>query len=105
MTTLEFLRQFRIGEYAIFDLSLSFLGMWLLSSSLSKLFRKVHLDIPKINWVYLTLPIGILAHIMVGRITPMVKNLVDPQGYYILKLVIVASLALGARNIKRIKKN
>lgn len=71
MTTIEFLRQFKLGEYAIFDLVASFFGIYLLSPFLSKIFKKIRLDIPKVNWLYLTLPIGILAHILVGNITPM----------------------------------
>ena len=81
MNNLEFLRHYRIFSYAIFDLSLSFLGMFLLSGLLSKLFRRVKISIPKINWIYLTLPIGIIIHILVGTMTPMTKNFIDLNFY------------------------
>ena len=104
MDTITYLRQFRIFNYAIFDLTISFLGMYLVAPLLTRLFRKINIDIPKINWVYLTLPIGILTHLLIGKITPMTKNFLDLQSNYILKAVIVACLILGLRNIKIIKK-
>jgi hypothetical protein len=100
MIPLEFLRQFRIAEYAVFDFAVSFLGIYLLSSLLSKLFLKLKIDIPKRNWLYLTLPISILAHLLVGRITPMTANFLDLHDHYILKLLILALLILGIKGIK-----
>lgn len=104
MTTLEYIRQFRIGEYAIFDLAVAFLGVYLLAPLLSKLFLKLRLNVPKINWLFLTLPIGILVHILVGSITPMAANFLDFSGHYILKVLILGLLFLGFRGIKIVKK-
>lgn len=104
MDTITYLRQFRIFNYAIFDLVVSFVGIYLLAPLLSKLLKKINIDIPKINWVYLTLPIGILTHILVGKFTPMTKNFLDLNSNYILKILILVLLFLGLRNIKRIKK-
>lgn len=100
MDTLEFLRQFRIGEYAIFDLSLAFFGMALLAPLLSKLFLKLHIQIPKKNWVFLALPIGILAHLLIGNITSMTEDFFDPSGHYFIKVLILLLLVLGLRGIK-----
>ena len=52
MTTIELLRQYRLGGYAIFDFAISYLGIWLLSPLLTRLFKKIRLDIPKINWLF-----------------------------------------------------
>lgn len=104
MIPIEFLRQFRFGGYAIFDVAVSFLGIYLLSPLLSKVFLKLKVNIPKENWLFLTLPIGILAHLLFGKITPMTRNFIDPHGYYILKLLILALLIFGLRGIKIIKK-
>ncbi len=105
MVPIEFLRQFRIFEYAIFDFIAAFLGMYLLAPLLSKIFLKLFkLDIPKHNWLYLTLPIGITTHLLVGKITPMTKDFIDPSGHYIVKIFILILLFLGIRNIK-IKTN
>jgi len=104
MVTLEFLRQFRLGGYAIFDLSVSFLGIFLLSPLLSKLFLKISLYVPKLNWVFLTLPIGILVHLAFGRMTPMTQDFFDLSGHWWLKSIILLSLFLGIRGMRIIKK-
>ncbi|KKP59460.1 MAG: hypothetical protein UR53_C0002G0074 [Candidatus Magasanikbacteria bacterium GW2011_GWC2_34_16] len=104
MTTIEFLRQFRLGGYALFDFIASFLGIWLLSPLLTKLFLKMRIKIPKINWIFLTLPIGIIAHLLVNTITPLTKNFLDLSGHYILKILILVLIFFGIRGIKIIKK-
>lgn len=105
MTTLEYFRQFRIGEYAAFDLAISFLGIYLLSPLLSKIFLKFRIEISKKSWLLLTLPIGILAHLLSGNMTLMTKNFLDLQGHYILKILILGLLILGLRGIKITRKN
>jgi len=103
MNAIEFLRQFRIGGYAIFDFAVAFLGIYLLSPLLSKIFLKFSIDIPKQNWLFLTLPIGILVHLLIGNMTPMTKALIDIHGHYVLKIVILILLILGLKGIKIIK--
>lgn len=104
MTTLEFLRQFRFFGYAIFDIAVSFIGIYLLSGLLSKLFLKIRVKIPKQNWLFLTLPVGILIHLLIGKITPMTRNFLDIHSNYGLKIIILILLFLGLRRIKIIKK-
>lgn len=104
MDIIEFLRQFRLGEYAIFDFALSFLGIYLLSPFLSKLMLKLKLQVPKHNWLFLTLPISILAHLLTGKITPMTANFLNLHNHYILKILILGLLILGLRGIKIAKK-
>jgi hypothetical protein len=104
MIPIEFLRQFRLGEYAIFDLALAFLGIYLLSPLLSKIFLKIRIDIPKISWVFLTLPIGIITHLLFGKMTPMTRNFLDIHDHYILKIIIIGLLLLGLKDIKMVKK-
>lgn len=103
MNTLELLRQFRLGEYAIFDFAVSFLAFYLLAPFLSKLFRKFRLDIPKRSWLYLALPIGVFVHIFVGEITPMTKDFLDLGGHYLLKVVMLVLVYLGVRRVKVLK--
>lgn len=104
MIPIEFLRQFRLGDYAIFDVAIAFLGIYLLSPWLSKLFLKIKIDIPKKNWLYLTLPIGIISHLLVGQITPLTKNFLDLHDHYILKVFIFILIFIGFKGIKIIKK-
>jgi len=105
MASLEFLRQFRFGGYAIFDLIVAFLGIYLLSPWLSKVFLKLRISIPKINWLFFTLPLGILIHLLIGKITPMTRNFLDIHSHYFLKVLILGLLFLGLRNVRIIKKD
>jgi uncharacterized membrane protein len=103
MVPLEFLRQFRFLGYAIFDLIATFLVIYLLAPGLSKIFLKIGIRIPKLNWIYLALPLGILTHLLVGKITPMTHDFIDLQGHYFLKILILILLFLGLKGIKRTK--
>ena len=105
MISIEFLRQFRLGGYAIFDLAVAFLGIYLLSPLLSKIFLKLGIDIPKLNWLFLTLPIDIIVHLLVGQTTLMTKNFLDINGHYILKILILSLLIFGIKGIKIVKKS
>ncbi len=100
MDPIEFLRQFRFGGYAIFDFAIAFLGIYLFSPLLSKIFLKMRVNIPKRNWIFLTLPIGIATHLLIGTITPMTARFLDPSGHYTLKVIILVLLILGFRGIR-----
>lgn len=100
---LDFLRQFRLGDLALFDFAVAFLGMFLMAPLLSGIFRRMGLEIPKRNWLYLTLPIGLIVHMLIGRITPMTKLFLNPSGHYFLKAVILGLFILGLRGIKKTK--
>jgi len=97
---LEYVRSFKIGDYAIFDIVVSFVGIWILSPLLTKFFRFFKLEIPLSSWIFLTLPLSILIHALVGKITPMTKYFLDPSGHFLLKLFIVILLVLGLSKIK-----
>lgn len=102
--TIEYLRSFRLGGYAIFDFVVAFLGIYLLSPLLSKIFLKLRINIPKRNWLFLTLPISIVSHLIAGQITPITQNFLDPHNHYFLKIIILTLLILGIKDIKIIKK-
>ena len=102
MDPITYLRQFRLGSFAIFDFGISFLGMLLLSPGLSWLCKKAGVFVPKRNWVILTLPLSVIAHVLIGRITPFTKEFLDPSGYYVVKLIILGCGVLGATGIHRI---
>lgn len=104
MISIEYLRQFRIGGYAIFDFTISFIAIYLLSPLLTRIFRKIRLEVPKINWIYLTVPLSVVVHLIFGRMTPMTKNFLDLNGHYILKIVIIGLTVLGLRDVKIIGK-
>jgi len=104
MNLIEFLRQFRFLGYAIFDLAVSFLGIYLLSPFLSKMFLKIRISVPLVNWLFLTLPLGILVHLLFGQITPMTQNFLDLKSNYFLKILIAVLLFFGLKGIKIFKK-
>lgn len=104
MNIIPFFRQYRIEGYAIFDFVLAFLGIYLLAPLLSKLFRKVGIEITRKSWMYLTLPIGVLSHLLSGHMTPMTQDFFNPSGHYVLKGAIILLLILGLKDIKKIKK-
>jgi len=104
MIPIEFLRQFRLGEYAIFDFAVAFIGIYLLSPWLSKIFLKLRINIPKRNWLFLTLPIGVLTHLLVGQMTPMTRDFINLNDHYLLKIIILGLLVFGIRGIKITKK-
>lgn len=104
MTTIEFLRQLRIGGYAIFDFAVTFIFVYLIEAFLSKLFRKIHLSIPRQSRLFLAVPIGILVHILVGTITPLTAWFIDLHGHYGIKIVTLALLIFGLKDIRIIKK-
>lgn len=99
--SLESLRQFRIAGYAVFDLALAFIGIRLLAPILTKLAHKVGLRISNTGWFYLTLPIGVFVHLLTGNITPMTEELLDPNGYYLIKALLVALVVLGIMEISK----
>jgi len=105
MIPIEFLRQFRFGGYAIFDFVVAFLGIYLFSPLLSKIFLKLRIDIPRQNWLFLTLPISIFAHLLVGKMTPMTRDFIDIHNHYILKILILSLLIFGIKSIKIVKKS
>ena len=104
MIPIEYLRQFRFNGYAIFDFVVVFIGMYLLAPLLSKLFLKLRIDIPRKNWLFLALPIGIITHLLVGKITPMTRDFINLNDHYILKIIIISLLIIGLRGVKIVRK-
>lgn len=102
--SIEYLRQFKLSGYAVFDFAASFLGMFLLGPLLSGLARRAGWQVPRMNWVYLALPLGIAAHLASGSLTPMTGDFIDPRGHYLVKAVILGLLISGLSGIRRQKQ-
>lgn len=99
MLTLEYIRQFRVFGYALFDLGVSFLGVYLLAPLLTKLFLMFGVKISRKSWLLLTLPLSIAIHLLVGTMTQMTRDFFDIQGHYVIKILIIGLLILGTRGI------
>jgi len=104
MTTIEFLRQFRLGGYALFDFAVTFLFIYLIAPLLSKLLLNVRIVMPKHNRLFLAIPLWVLVHILVGSITPLTQNVIDLNWHYGIKIFMIVLIVLGMRGIK-IRKN
>lgn len=98
--SIEYLRSFRLAGYAVFDLVTAFVGVYLLSPWLSRLFLKFGFVVPTISWMLFTLPLGILVHILVGTETLMVKNFLDTNNHFGLKMFIFTLTIAGLLKIK-----
>lgn len=99
--SIDNLRQYRIADYAVFDLVVSFVGIYLLSPLLTRLFRKFGWEVPRLSWIYFTLPIGILVHLLIGTKTLMTKNFMDPGGQVFIKLFILGLFFMGLKGIQK----
>lgn len=92
---MEFIRSFRIGPFAIFDFAISYIAIYFLAPYLSKLFAKVGIGINREQWLWLTLPIAVIAHVLSGTDTPFTDMIFDPSGGWIAKIVIIFMLLMA----------
>jgi hypothetical protein len=102
---IETLRQFKILNYAVFDFAVSFIFIYFIAPTLTKIFRYIKLEVPLKSWLLLTIPLSILTHVLVGNITPMTKDFLNLNNSYLLKIVIILMIVFGVLPIKKIKTN
>lgn len=104
MFSIEYLRQFRIGPFAIFDIISSYLGILILSPILSWVASRMNLKISTITWLWFTLPLAVIFHIIFRQSTPMMKMLTNLGNYqfYIAILILIAMTYMGFRKIHKI---
>lgn len=91
---ITFLRSFRIGTFAIFDFAISYIAMYFLAPYLSKLFALIGIHINREQWLWLTLPIALVFHLIFKVNTPFTKMILNPSGGWIAKLVIIFMLLM-----------
>ena len=105
MFSLEYLRQFRIGQFTIFDTVSAYLGILLLAPILVCLSSKFNLKIPVVSWIWFTMSISVLFHVLFSQSTPVIKILSDsnqPQ-FYIVLLTLLIMAYMGLRKISIIR--
>ena len=100
MDILHFLRQYKIGPFAIFDTVTAYLGIFLIAPLLTKIFSKIHVNISRAGWLWLTLPISVLFHLIFRQNTPFMKMLLNPKSFYIPIIVLIFMTYMGLRKIK-----
>jgi hypothetical protein len=101
MNIISFLRQARIGGIAIFDVALSYLGIYLLSPILSNIAKSLGLRIKRSSWLWLTIPIGVIVHILFKQSTTL-NNLLFTNGNYPIKLLLVFMLFMGIKDVRKV---
>lgn len=104
MITLEYLRQFKVGPFAIFDTVISYVGILILAPLLSWLMSRLHLKIPISSWLWFTMPISVIFHIIFRQSTPLMKILTNPGQFqfYIALLILLTMTYIGLRGISKI---
>lgn len=104
MLSVEYLRQFKIGPFAIFDTVSAYLGIFLLAPILAWLFSKINLKIPVVSWMWFTMPLSVVFHFLFRQSTPVIKilsNPIQPQ-FYITSLTLLVMGYMGFRKISTI---
>lgn len=104
MTTLEMLREYRIAGFTVFDTGLTVIAVLLLAPFLTRLFRRIHLEISLLGWFLFTLPLSVVVHIAARQDTTLTRQILDPDGYYLSKFVILALLVAALCTVRRIEK-
>lgn len=97
MITVEYLRSFRIGEFAIFDFTLAYLGVYLLVPMLNKIILPTKRQLTHFQWLLLVLPLSIFIHLLSNNITPLTRMALDPNGEYGLKILLALMLYFGIK--------
>lgn len=101
--SLEYLRQFRIGQFAIFDTAISYVGILILSPLLTWFGSLLRMNISLVSWLWFTLPISVLFHIIFRQSTPLMNILKNPGHvqFYIAIFILLAMTYMGLRNISK----
>ena len=76
---IEYLRSFRVHDFAVFDFAASFVAMYLIGK---------HFNKPE-AFLYATVPLSVLVHYLTGRKTPLTQMVVGP-GFYLVKILVIA---------------
>ena len=78
-STINYLRSFRVINYAVFDFIASFIGMFILAKIFKWNMKKTML---------LTIPLSVVSHILVDNITPLTKQTIG-EGNYLVKIIMI----------------
>ncbi len=104
MVSIEYLRDFRVGPFTIFDTTIAFAGVLILSPILTWLASKAHLKVPTVTWLWFTIPVSVIFHAIFKQNTPLMKMLANPVQleFYIAIVVLVTMVYMGVRRISKI---
>ena len=103
MDIIAFLRQYRIGPFAVFDTVLGYAAIFLLAPWLTKLFTLVKLNIPRAAWLWWMFPLSVVFHLAFNQQTPVLKTLASPLGFFVVSVVLAVMFFMGLKSCSRIK--
>lgn len=89
ISILEYLRSFRIGGFAVFDFVMALLGMYLVAP---------YLGISRNTALLLSVPLGIVAHEIVGIRTPFNKFVIESNDC-VSKIVVTLLVVFGGMSL------
>lgn len=100
---IEELRSYKVGPFAIFDTAISYLGILIVSPLLTKILLKFGLKISVSSWLWLTIPISIIFHLLFSQQTPLIKILNNPRqlDFYVAITILLFMTYMGLKNINR----
>ena len=104
MNTIEVLRQYKIGPFAIFDTVGSYLAVLILSPIITKVFSKLGVYIHWTSLLWLTMPLAVVFHILFKQSTPLMKLLMNPKQiqFFIAWAILVFMAYMGLKGIHKI---
>ncbi len=107
MDFLHILRQYKIGPLTIFDTATAYVGMFFVAPLLTKLFSKMHIIISRAGWLWLTLPIAVVFHLMFRQNTPLMSMLFNPRQYqfYVVVIILIFMVYMGLRKSRTLNKH
>lgn len=79
------LRSYKVMEYAVFDFVASFVGMYFIAQKMNWNIKKAML---------LTIPFGIMVHLVLDIDTPLNRQVLGPENY--LVKLIIGAMVIGA---------
>lgn len=97
---ITYLRSFKVGPFAIFDITISYVGIYLFAPLLSWIVGLVGLRVDRVAWLWLTLPLAILFHLVFNQNTPLSKMVLSTDSGWVAKVVLIAMLGVGISRIR-----
>ena len=92
------LRVYRIGPFSVFDTLGSYLIIAAIAPWLTRLFAKLHISISPLQWLSLTLPLALAAHLLAGVNSPFTKMFLD-SGNIVAKVIVMVMVIVGLKDV------
>ncbi len=94
---------YRIGPFSVVDTVGALLIVYLIAPFLSAVVRRLGFEVPRSSWLWLTIPVALVAHLMFRPDTALTTMIVDPNGSYLAKAVLLVMIFMAFRGMKPVK--